>query len=120
MCTWSYSWFESTVSDGLASTSVVRFRYSRRKEAAHGYGGREVLWEFNRLLHENPYPTGTLPKRLQRRPAPGPHRPALLIHGTACKGRVGGADGAAARLGMNRTTLLSRMRKFGIYAKQYA
>jgi transcriptional regulator with GAF, ATPase, and Fis domain len=39
---------------------------------------------------------------------------------TACKGRVGGADGAAARLGMNRTTLLSRMQRFGIYAKQYA
>jgi formate hydrogenlyase transcriptional activator len=39
---------------------------------------------------------------------------------TACKGRVGGADGAAARLGMNRTTLLSRMKKFGIYPKQYA
>jgi formate hydrogenlyase transcriptional activator len=39
---------------------------------------------------------------------------------TACKGRVGGADGAATRLGMNRSTLLSRMKKFGIYAKQYA
>lgn len=39
---------------------------------------------------------------------------------TACKGRVGGTDGAAARLGMNRTTFLSRMKKFGIYAKQYA
>jgi formate hydrogenlyase transcriptional activator len=39
---------------------------------------------------------------------------------TACRGRVGGADGAAARLGMNRTTLLSRMKKLGIYAKQYA
>jgi formate hydrogenlyase transcriptional activator len=39
---------------------------------------------------------------------------------SACKGRVGGTDGAAARLGMNRTTLLSRMKKFGIYAKQYA
>jgi formate hydrogenlyase transcriptional activator len=38
----------------------------------------------------------------------------------ACKGRVGGSDGAAARLGINRTTLLSRMRKFRIYAKQYA
>jgi formate hydrogenlyase transcriptional activator len=38
----------------------------------------------------------------------------------ACRGRVGGADGAAVRLGMNRTTLLSRMKKFGIYAKQYA
>jgi formate hydrogenlyase transcriptional activator len=39
---------------------------------------------------------------------------------TACKGRVGGADGAAAHLGMNRTTFLSRMKKFGICAKQYA
>jgi formate hydrogenlyase transcriptional activator len=39
---------------------------------------------------------------------------------TECKGRVGGADGAAARLGMNRSTFLSRMKKFGIYAKQYA
>jgi formate hydrogenlyase transcriptional activator len=38
----------------------------------------------------------------------------------ASKGRVGGADGAAASLGMNRTTFLSRMKKFGIYAKQYA
>jgi transcriptional regulator with GAF, ATPase, and Fis domain len=37
-----------------------------------------------------------------------------------CKGRVGGADGAAARLGINRTTLLSRMKKFSIHAKQYA
>jgi formate hydrogenlyase transcriptional activator len=39
---------------------------------------------------------------------------------TACKGRVGGPDGAAARLGMNRTTFFSRLKKFGIYAKQYA
>jgi formate hydrogenlyase transcriptional activator len=39
---------------------------------------------------------------------------------TSCKGRVGGADGAAACLGMNRTTFLSRMKKYGIYAKQYA
>jgi formate hydrogenlyase transcriptional activator len=38
----------------------------------------------------------------------------------ACKGRVGGADGAAARLGLNRSTLLSRMRKLGLYPKQYA
>jgi len=33
---------------------------------------------------------------------------------------VGGPAGAAARLGMNRTTFFSRMTKFGIYAKQYA
>jgi len=39
---------------------------------------------------------------------------------TACKGRVGGTDGAAVRLGINRTTLLYRMRKLGIYAKLYS
>lgn len=39
---------------------------------------------------------------------------------TECNGRVGGADGAAARLGINRTTLLSRMKRFGIYAKRFA
>ena len=36
------------------------------------------------------------------------------------KGRVGGANGAAARMGLNRTTLLSRMKKFGIDPGQYA
>jgi formate hydrogenlyase transcriptional activator len=36
------------------------------------------------------------------------------------RGRVGGADGAAARMGINRTTLLSRMKKLGIDPGQYA
>lgn len=36
------------------------------------------------------------------------------------KGRVGGAEGAAARLGLNRTTLLSRMKKLGIDPKQFS
>jgi formate hydrogenlyase transcriptional activator len=30
------------------------------------------------------------------------------------KGRVGGPDGAAERMAINRTTLISRMKKFGI------
>ena len=38
---------------------------------------------------------------------------------TACNGRVGGAYGAAARLGMHRSTFISRMNRLGIYAKQY-
>jgi formate hydrogenlyase transcriptional activator len=36
------------------------------------------------------------------------------------KGRVGGADGAAAHMGINRTTLLSRMKKLRIDPRQYA
>jgi formate hydrogenlyase transcriptional activator len=39
---------------------------------------------------------------------------------TECQGRVGGEDGAAARLGLNRTTLLSRMKKLGIHPKQFS
>jgi formate hydrogenlyase transcriptional activator len=39
---------------------------------------------------------------------------------TDCNGRVGGADGAAARMGINRTTLISRMKKLGIDPRQYA
>jgi formate hydrogenlyase transcriptional activator len=34
------------------------------------------------------------------------------------KGRIGGDDGAAARLGLKRTTLQSRMQKYKI-ARQY-
>ena len=36
------------------------------------------------------------------------------------KGRVGGPRGAAARMGINRTTLLSRMKKLAIHAKQFS
>jgi formate hydrogenlyase transcriptional activator len=35
-------------------------------------------------------------------------------------GRVGGSDGAAALLGINRTTLLARIRKLGIDPRDYA
>ena len=39
---------------------------------------------------------------------------------TECKGRVSGPHGAAARLGINRNTLVSRMKKFGIAPRQSA
>ena len=39
---------------------------------------------------------------------------------TESRGRVGGANGAAARMGMNRTTLISRMKKLGIDPHRYA
>jgi formate hydrogenlyase transcriptional activator len=47
-------------------------------------------------------------------------REEILEALTACKGRVGGSDGAAIRLGVNRTTLMYRLRKLGIYAKLYS
>jgi formate hydrogenlyase transcriptional activator len=39
---------------------------------------------------------------------------------TEAKGRVGGEDGAAARLRLNRTTLLARMKKLGIDPRDYS
>jgi len=39
---------------------------------------------------------------------------------TECKGRVGGTDGAAARMGLSRTTLISRMKKLQINSYEYA
>jgi formate hydrogenlyase transcriptional activator len=41
-------------------------------------------------------------------------REAILRALAESEGRVGGAEGAAARLGMKRTTLQAKMRKLGI------
>ena len=37
----------------------------------------------------------------------------------SCKGLIGGADGAAARLGLKRTTLNSKLKKLGIERRDY-
>jgi len=39
---------------------------------------------------------------------------------TECKGRVGGANGVAARMGIKRTTLISRINRLGINSYEYA
>ena len=39
---------------------------------------------------------------------------------TECKGRVGGTEGAAARMGISRTTLISRMKRLEINPYDYA
>jgi len=46
-------------------------------------------------------------------------RQAIMSVLRETKGRVGGADGAAARMAINRTTLISRIKKFGIDPKQF-
>ena len=47
-------------------------------------------------------------------------RDAIVRALTESRGRVGGTDGAAARIGINRTTLWARMKKFGIDPRDYA
>lgn len=70
-----------------------------------------------------------MPELMRKASAAAPHGRASELSPTAeregilralkdAHGRVGGADGAAARLGLKRTTLQSRMRKLDI-ARQY-
>jgi formate hydrogenlyase transcriptional activator len=59
----------------------------------------------------------TIPTTLTGTPAPHPHhaeRGTILKALEEARGQVGGPNGAAARLGLRRTTLQSRMRKFNI------
>jgi formate hydrogenlyase transcriptional activator len=55
---------------------------------------------------------------LGSKPSEATERQAIIKALEEAKGQVGGPDGAAARLGMKRTTLQSRMRKLNI-ARQY-
>ena len=45
---------------------------------------------------------------------------AIILALSETRGRVGGPDGAASRLGVNRTTLIYRMKRFGIDPRYYA
>lgn len=48
------------------------------------------------------------------------HERALILQAlTATKGMIGGPQGAAARLGMKRTSLITKMQKLGIYRPRY-
>jgi formate hydrogenlyase transcriptional activator len=48
------------------------------------------------------------------------HRDRIVSALVETRGRVGGADGAAVRMGVNRTTLLARMKKLGIDPHDYS
>src|SRR5713226_1805754 len=56
---------------------------------------------------------GSAEKAVARLPVSSQHE-HLLRTLKETRGRIGGADGAAARLGLKRTTLISRMKKLGI------
>jgi len=59
---------------------------------------------------------GGAPRR-ERSDAPPPDRDQVVQALKATGGRVGGADGAAARLGMKRTTLIAQMKRLGIHPR---
>ena len=55
-----------------------------------------------------------LPARRNRHTSPPPDRDRVLSALKASAGRVGGNDGAAAKLGMKRTTLIALLKRLGI------
>ncbi len=57
-----------------------------------------------------PWPSKTLPET---------DRETLVASLKACHGVIGGKQGAAARLGLKRTTLLARLKKLGIDPDEY-
>ena len=69
-----------------------------------------IVKETINALHGNNSATGD---RLKNQ------RDEIVRELTAAKGRVGGADGAAARMRMKRTTFLARMKKLGIDPHDY-
>jgi formate hydrogenlyase transcriptional activator len=94
----------------LAELRKVAVNYSKGTEADHGDVARIVKETIN-ALHSN---SGVADERTKKQ------RDAIIRALTETKGRVGGGHGAAARLSMNRTTLLARMKKLGIDPRQYA
>jgi len=81
------------------------------------------------ILTNGPELRVAMPEFISKSPAAAPHGPASNLSGATerarilqalkeANGQVGGPNGAAARLGMKRTTLQSRMRKYNI-ARQF-
>jgi formate hydrogenlyase transcriptional activator len=81
------------------------------------------------ILTNGPELRVAMPEFNSKSPAAAPHRQTSNLSGAGerarilealkeANGQVGGPDGAAARLGMKRTTLQSRMRKYNI-ARQF-
>jgi len=76
---------------------------------------RAVILSRGRSLE---FPLGELksavPRESVRRRVSSNERENILQVLKETAGRVGGSDGAAAKLGLKRTTLISRMKKLGI------
>ncbi len=98
----------------LAELRKVRTDESRgaaRNAAANHDDIARIVKETINALHGN---SSTADDRAKKQ------RDEIVRALTETKGRVGGADGAATRMRMNRTTLLARMKKLGIDPRDYS
>jgi formate hydrogenlyase transcriptional activator len=94
----------------LAELRKVRADESKVTSANHDEIARIVKETINALHGDN----SASDERVKRQ------RDDIIRALTEAKGRVGGADGAAVRMRINRTTLLARMKKLRIHPRDYA
>jgi formate hydrogenlyase transcriptional activator len=95
---------------------ITELRKSRMDSSVPNSNGTQD--EISRIVRE----TVSEISKGTTRSAPEEHdeeRQAIMRVLRDTKGRVGGADGAAARMAINRTTLLSRIKKFGINPRHF-
>jgi len=95
---------------------LAELRKPSLDDAPHFLGDQDnvarIVKETIKALHAN--------SRVGDRESTKKQRDAIVRALTESKGRVGGTDGAAARIGINRTTLWARMKKFAIDPRDYA
>jgi formate hydrogenlyase transcriptional activator len=91
-----------------------RFNAEQPPSAAHNSDQEDIARIVKETLSALNVTKGSADERAQKQ------REEIVRALTQSKGRVGGAEGAAACMGINRTTLLSRIKKLGINPEQYA
>jgi formate hydrogenlyase transcriptional activator len=94
----------------LSELRKVKVDDGERTPADHDNIAR-IVKETIKALHANSPVSGQGMKK---------QRDVIVRALTESKGRVGGTEGAAASMGINRTTLLARMKKLGIDPRDYA
>jgi formate hydrogenlyase transcriptional activator len=80
------------------------------------HGRDEIARIVREILNEM---SGNISKRLAKEQDENDRQEIMRVL-RETKGRVGGADGAAARMAINRTTLIARMKKLDINPKQFS
>ena len=94
---------------------ITELRKSRVDSSFQNHNGRQD--EISRIVRETISEFSMGPTRSAAKEHDDEDRQAIMRVLRDTKGRVGGADGAAARMAINRTTLISRIKKFGINPK---
>jgi formate hydrogenlyase transcriptional activator len=97
---------------------IAELRKSRADSSVPNGNGQQE--EISRIVRETISEISRGAKRSAAKEYDEKERQEIIRVLRETKGRVGGADGAAAHMAVNRTTLISRMKKLGIDPKQFS